>query len=304
MKFDRDELNASVLSLANAADMEQRCVGSNYFIEENVADLRRNHVESFDPTSCDVRTVVDAYFRESIQGLARGHVSSTFDIAVNDLALLPATVEPMQKIVRLERIDRLLEPSHGLEFSSLQSALATKDKHRLSALTDKFQDYPGERPSFAAFRSEISGDLKQSDWLQRLVDRLGLYHHYPFASGSPYRFALMEYTASEVIAQARAKGIAKCFALATVLECQDNPAFFPVPRDTAHGFTVDLRERTPRKPSVREILHTRFDYSATHVKRLEAWPGADLPDIYAARRRHLDTLRAETGRADFGEVRP
>ncbi|WP_131721693.1 hypothetical protein [Pseudaestuariivita atlantica] len=212
----------------------------------------------------------------------------------------------MQKIIRLERIDRHLEPARapigGLDFDSLLEALRTGDQHRLSALTDQFLNYSGERPSFAAFKSEVADDLKQSDWLQRIIDRLGLYHHYPFVPGKPYRFALMEYTADEVIKQARAKGVDRCFSLATVVECQDNPAFFPVPRSTSHGFTVDLRERNPKKPSVREILHIRFDYSWRHVKRLVEWSGADVPGIEAARDRHLDTLRTETGRKDFGEV--
>lgn len=75
-----------------------------------------------------------------------------------------------------------------------------------------------------------------------------------------------------------------------------------VPRAARHGFAVDLRERNPRRPSVQEILHIRFDYSWMHLKRLAEWSGADLPDIEAARDRHLYALRAETGRTDFGEV--
>lgn len=302
MQFNRTELTASAASLASGSDTDERCVGLNYLIEENVADQRRDAVETYETHSADVREVVTSYFADSVQGLARGHSSSTFDEVINDLALLPASVEPIQKIVRLERIDRHLEPTGGLDFSSLRDALARRDSHRLSALTDRFLNYPGERPSFAAFRSEVAADLKEADWLQRIIDRLGLYHHYPFDPGKPYRFALMEYSADEVLKQARAKGISRCFALATVLECQNNPAFFPVPRSTSHGFTVDLRERNPRRPSVREILHIRFDYSWKHVTRLVEWTGADLPDIEAARGRHLATLRTETGRSDFGEV--
>ena len=302
MKFDRQELNASAVSLVNSTDTEERCVGCNYVIEENVSDKRRGDVETYDPASADVRKVVNDFFQDSVQGLTRGHPSSTFDEEMNDLAMLPATVEPIQKIVRLERIDRFLEHGDGLTFDSLKAALESRDSDRLSALTDRFSEFAGERPSFVAFRSEVSDDLGQSDWLKRIIDRLGLYHHYPFVPGKPYRFALMEYTAADVIEQARRKGISRCFSLATVLECQNNPAFFPVPRGTAHGFTVDLRERTPRKPSVREILHIRFDYAPKHVKRLAEWSGADLPDIEASRHRHRDTLRAETGNADFGEV--
>ena len=126
---------------------------------------------------------------------------------------------------------------------------------------------------------------------------MGLYHHYPFDSSQTYSFALMEYTAKNVFDQARAKSMNKPFAIATVLECQDNPAFFPVPRGTSHGFTVDLRERNPRRPSVREILHIRFDYPWRHISRLEQWGGRDLPDIASSRASHIVTLRDAPARA-------
>mgnify|MGYP003362795883 CR=1 FL=1 len=302
MQFNRSELNDSAVSLADASDVSESCVGHNYLIEENVSDRRRGDVEAYMPQSEDVREVVNSYFLDSVQGLARGHNSSTFDKATNAHALLSDSVEPVQKIIRLERIDRHLEPQGALDFNSLVDALQTREQHRLSALTDQFQNYSGERPSFAAFKSEVSDDLNESDWLQRIIDRLGLYHYYPFISSKPYRFALMEYTADEVIKQAQSKGVDRCFSLPTVLECQNNPAFFPVPRSTGHGFAVDLRQRNPNKPSVREILHIRFDYSWEHVKRLVEWSGAEVPDIESARGRHLDALRTETGRTDFGEV--
>lgn len=305
MHFKRSELNASAEALARSADKDERCVGRNYFVEENVADERRDGVETYKPTSTDVREVVNSYFADSVQGLSRGHLPTTFDETINPLALLPASIEPVQKIIRLEKIDWALEPSfagHGLTFESLSEALARGDRHRLSALTDRFLDFRGERPAFVAFKSEVADDLKAADWLQRIIDRLGLYHYYLLPPGKPFRFALMEYTAEEVIRQAASKGIDRCFALATVLECQNNPAFFPVPRSTSHGFTVDLRERSPRQPCVREILHIRFDYSWNHVKRLAEWSGSDLPEIEGARERHLNALRKETGRVDFGEV--
>lgn len=303
MKFTRPELSASVTSLAGAADVDERCIGHNYLIEENVGDRRRQDVETYEPASIDIRKVVKSYFQDSIQGLSRGHLSSTFDQDANGIALLKDNIEPNQKIVRLERIDRHIEPDRGLTFSSLEEALKNKDQHRLSALTDRYLDYSGERPAFAAFKSELEPDLKEPDWLQRIIDRLGLYHHYPFVPGTSYRFALMEYTADEVIKQALSNGVSHCFALATVLECQNNPAFFPVPRNSRRGFTVDLRERSPQPPGVHEILHIRFDYSWKHVKRLEEWRGADFPDVELARGRHRQVLSVETDRADFGEVR-
>ena len=149
MQFIRTELRASVVLLARAPESDERCIGRNYLIEENVSDQRRDEVESYEERSTDVREVVN-----------RGHNSSTFDEVINDLALLPATVDPVQKIIRLERIDRHLEPIGGLDFDSLVEALRTGDQHRLSALADQFLNYSGERPSFAAFKRAL---LQKSD---------------------------------------------------------------------------------------------------------------------------------------------
>ena len=301
MNFSRADLVGSVDALVRSPDVYERCVGLNYVFEENVSPRRLSEVEQFDPAVSDARELIDAYFRESIQGLTRGHRPSTFDEVLNIDALLSADIEENQKVIRLERIDTLLSRG-GLNFVDVKNALTSGDGSRVSELTDLFESFPGERPFFAAFKSEVEQDLLHSDWLQRVIDRMGLLHHYPFDRRDRYSFALMEYTAKEVLDQARSRAIQRSFAIATVLECQNNPAFFPVPHGTNHGFTVDLRERTPSPPSVREILHVRIAYDWRHVRRLEQWTGADTPDLEAARDRHVAALRRETGRVDFGEV--
>jgi hypothetical protein len=299
--FHRSELNDSVAALIRSTDVYERAIGSNFRIEENVADARRHHVECFEPALNDIRALANAYFEGSIQGVSRRHLPSTFDVSLNGDALLSLTIDPNQKIVRLERIDDAMHAA-TLDFLRLKKALAPPDADELSTLTDIFATYRGARPAFAAFKSEVEPDLAAPDWLTRLIDRMGLLHHYPHEDGNSYSFALMEYTAAEVIAQAAPQGITHSFALATVLECRNNPAFFPVPKAAANGFTVDLRARSPALSLVREILHARIDYSWKHVKRLEQWTGAPVPDIEAARERHRTVLRRETGRPDFGEV--
>jgi hypothetical protein len=113
----------------------------------------------------------------------------------------------------------------------------------------------------------------------------------------------MEYTALEVFAQARPKALDRPFALATVLECQNNPAFFPVPRGAASGFTVDISSGAASLPAVREILHVRLDYRNQHVVRFGRLSGPETtPDLALSRERHLMALRAMTGRPDFGAV--
>ena len=131
----------------------------------------------------------------------------------------------------------------------------------LSKLLRLFLRYRGERPSFAVFKVDIESELCKSDWLQRFIDGLGLLHHYPFDPKEPAMFALMEYSAGEVVQQARAKGIEHCFAVPTVLESGNNPAFCPAPMSIGHCYAVNLRERDFIGCGIREILHPRFDYS-------------------------------------------
>lgn len=236
-----------------------------------------------------------------MQGNIRGHASSTFEPALNEIALLPSTIEPNQKIVRIERIDRLISSDPNLDFDRLIEAHRDRDEDTLTAFANLFLDFPGERLAFAAFKAEVDEDLKQPDWLQRLILRMGLYHHFPIADGEVCHFALMEYTGVEVLSQAGPKSIERPFALATVLECQNNPAFFPVPRGTPNGFTVDFLAGPPAAPTVREVLHIRLDYGKQHVLRFGQLSGpAERPDLVVARERHLAALRSTTGRHDFG----
>ena len=293
MNFTRQELNTSVIMLKESLDPLDRCIGQNYVLEENVSDTRRVQMEMCAPDSNKVRMVAKDYFELSVQGSERGHSSSTFDEEINSLALLPNTLEPLQKICRLENIDHLVEPRGDIEYNRLERALEEQDSLQLSLFAQSFQNFPGERPAFAVFKSEITEDLEQPDWTVRFVDRLGLYHYYQNNAGIPRRFALMEYTVAEVIEQAREKGISRCFAVPTILECPDNPAFFPAPYSARCGYIVDLRERIRFLPSIREYLHIRFDYSWNHLIRLGEWNSTELPDIELARLRHSAIRRME-----------
>lgn len=122
MQFDRDELNASVILSLKSPKAENRCIGRNFMIEENVSDRRRFDVEAFLPRSRIHLAVTAVYFRESVQGRSCGHLSSTFDALKNHLAILPeSAIDPSWKLNRLERIDGILEMI-GLGFEELKKA--------------------------------------------------------------------------------------------------------------------------------------------------------------------------------------
>jgi len=205
MFLTKSEFLVSLAALMASSVIEERAIGENFSLEENVGGVRCDHFQNHPSSSSDLREAADAYFRASIQGIVRGHIPSTFVPSINDVALLPSTLERNQKIVRLERIDQLMSVEPDLDFDRLSQALADHDTDTLTAFTNLFATFPGERPAFAAFKAEVDDDLGDSDWLRRLVDRMGLYHHYPIAGGQVYSFALMEYMAAEVFSQAQPK---------------------------------------------------------------------------------------------------
>ena len=302
MRFDRAILKDWNQSLLEASNSESRCIGHNFLIEENVSDERRFELECHEPGLDRAEELMKRYYNQFVQRRHRGQLPTTFNPRTNLHALQSVRVHPSRKLIRLERIDGFLNSVQGLfDFDTLNEALNGGDPRPLSLLLEWFHAFPGERPAFAAFMSDVWNLLEKAEWLPYFIDGVGLHHNYPYDPRKPNCFALMEYSAAEVIEQARAKGIERCFALPTVLEAWKNPAFCPVPRSSCQGRAVDLRGKNLARP-VREILHIRFDYSPRNLKRLGAWHGAETPDICEARRPHIDSLRENWGRADFGNL--
>lgn len=303
MKFDRDLLNDYIVSLLNSSKQESRCVGHNFLIEENVSEERRFELEAHDPSETNARKLLNSYFKKYVQGEKSGHISSTFMMPINYPALESVVVDLGQKLYRLENIDDFLKPrENGIDFVELEKALKDGGTKKLYSLIRKIQNFPGERPMFAAFEDDIRPIIRKPDWLPCVIDLFGLFHHYQNDPEKPKHFAFMEYTAAEVVEQAHAKGIEYCFALPIVLESQGNPAFCPVPRSSTCGRVVNLGGPFPAAP-IGEILHVRIDYQPRHFKFLGVWTGGLIPDIEPLRERHLVRVREETGRAEFGKGR-
>lgn len=285
MHFTKKFLQQTAQELLSAPTVEEQSIGENIALEQNVPSVRQNDFENFAKDDEDVCHALNAYFAESVQGQLLTHRPSTFDPTLNEAALWPASIEPNQKILRLERIDGLLSKA-GLDFLQVEQAVRDRNYSYLQKLADLFDQFPGQRPAFAAFRSEIADDLKNTDWLSRLIDRLGLYHHYPYHASLTYHFVLAEYLVADVLAQAKAKSLERPFATATLLECQNNPAFYPAPPGASVGFAVDLRRGTPPRASVREFLHCRIRYQPQHFVRAAAWSGNSPPNLLDARHQH------------------
>ena len=112
----------------------------------------------------------------------------------------------------------------------------------------------------------------------------------------------MEYLVKDVIAEwgpLEARGAQRPFAFPTVLESQGNPYFFPSPHELASSFAVDLGG--PGNDPIREMLHIRITYMADHLVKVGELVGP-LPGVLlgSVRDGHLERLRSDAGRADFG----
>ena len=191
----------------------------------------------------------------------------------------------------------------GRNYADIEEATrpGRRDNGLITQLLDPWQLYPGARPAFIAFKSEVAADLGAPDWLLRLRNRLGLGHYAP-AAGQRQAFALMEYLVKDVIAEWRpleARGAQRPFAFPTVLESRGSPHFFPSPHEIASGFAVDLGG--PGKPSIREMLHIRITYVPDHLVKVGELVGPLDPfQLGVMRDSHLEELRRDSGRADFG----
>lgn len=303
MDFLRADLQADLARLRSSRSAPDRAVGDNFALEERVGDARRDAFEAEQPATNELLTLLADHFRLEVQGALRNHIPVTFR-QLNEGALYQPEIEANQKVVRLECIDDVLRKI-GRSFSDIDEATrpGQRDNGVITQLLDQWQLYPGARPAFIAFKSEVTSELGAPDWLLRLRNRLGLGHYAP-ASGQRQRFALMEYLVKDVIAEWRpleSRGAQRAFAFPTVLESQGSPHFFPSPRQLPSSFAVDLDGAT--QASVREMLHLRITYMPDHLIKVGELVGPLPPfRLGAVRDSHLERLRRDGGQPDFGTL--
>jgi len=301
MDLLRADLQADLAHLRSSRSAPDRAVGDNFAFEERVCDARRDAFKADGPTPNQLMTLLADHFRLRVQGALRSHIPVTFT-SINDDAIYKPEIEANQKIVRVECIDGALNKIRR-SFADIEQAArpGQRDNDLIAQLVDQFALYPGARPAFVAFKSEVASDLGEADWLLRLRNRLGLGHYSPMP-GQRQTFALMEYLVKHVIAEWRAleaRGAQGAFAFPTVLESQGSPHFFPSPRGLPSSFTVDLGGAG--KPSIREMLHVRITYMADHLVKVGELVGPLVPfQLGFVRDRHMEQLRRDSGRSDFG----
>lgn len=301
MIFSRPDLQADLVRLRASRSAPDRAFGDNFEFEERVCDARRDAFEAAGVAVGSLLTLQADHFRLQVQGALQSHIPVTFT-TVNQDALYAPDIESNQRIVRIECLDDVLKKI-GRSVADIENAVRPghRDDAIVAQLLDQWRLYPGARPAFIAFKSEVVGDIGAADWLLRLRNRMGLGHYDP-AAGQRQAFALMEYLVKDVISEwqpLETRGATRPFAFPTVLESRASPYFFPSPRDLPSSFALDLTD--PARNPIREMLHVRITYRVDHLVRVGELVGP-LPPVRlgAARDSHLDRLRRDGGRVDFG----
>lgn len=156
------------------------------------------------------------------------------------------------------------------------------------------------RPIFAAFYEDFLNELRDpadTNWPNKLRDRLGLYHINQWASPFPRRVFLFRYSVREI---PRRQGDAdrRPIALPAVLDHRLAEAFCPAPRELRQGQLVNLEANSKAEPA-REVLHLFMPLEPKHLFRVGTVT-SPVPDYLGpARRDHLIWLRLLSYRDDY-----
>ena len=262
------------------------------------------------------------YLREHID-LDQGDagVPHTFDAVLNGSNAWHG-IEDNLALYRVEDVGFALKGS-GVDETEFERAVLDRNQASATAAQHKAADAVlvrvcegwnssrHQRPAFATTEPEIEDLLADAgaDWPHALRDHLGLGHLSPASSREPIKVLLMRYTVKEVKDHAKRAGHGG-FCIPTVLDGPLNPYFFPTPVPAATapsapqrcGRALNLRPVSTQADYRMglELIHSFVNYRPEHVVR---WGLISLPlavDLLLSRRLHLDWLRLDTERDEFG----
>lgn len=181
----------------------------------------------------------------------------------------------------------------------------------LARVCDNWNARRDRRPLFATTEPEIERLLidHSAEWANTVRDHFGLGHLNPRVASEPVKILLMRYTVKEVLAAAKAAGYGG-FCIPTVLDGSINPHFFPTPLPSAGspagpqgvGRAVNLRPVATQSEYVMglELIHSYVEYRPEHLVRQGLVSRPLTVDLGQLRSFHLEWLRLDTERDDFG----
>lgn len=305
-----------------------RAVLENFLLEERIQPSRLQLFASTigaGPWS-DVPAFIDAhrncYLRSRID-LDQGEpgVPDTFDDGLNGTNFWPG-IEENLALYRLETMSFAVEKA-GVDETDLERSVVERNRPGATAAQIKLADLVLDRvceawnagrhrrAAFATTEPEIENLLQDPvcDWPHALRDHLGLGHLSPQPAHEPIKVLLMRYTVKEVRKAAKQAGHGG-FCIPTVLDGPINPFFFPTPLPSTSvpaapqrcGRALNLRASATQSDYAMglELIHSFVNYRPEHLVR---WGMVSRPlavDLLSLRSFHLDWLRLETDRDDFG----
>ncbi len=330
-----EKLKTSPLPTDPANDGRGHARAHNFIYDERVPEARErayhHHLALASASAETLRQRHNNYIEERLHTTS---IPPTF-LPENSGALIESLAAG-QDLVRIEIIDDLLKGMVGEEagvtdlesafklfesqFNVYRQAIAGQLQHRNAQ--DFLQDWLEEwndnmrdsRPAFAAFEDEVADLIEKGDWAPLMRSRLGLAHVKPDAKGNAPYIALMKYSSAEVMAAFRSMsklGARAPFAIPTVLDSRIWEYFFPAPIDPNRSHGESYGRAMPLEPAAEEgellaeLLHVKLDYKPGHIQKLFRMD-TDIPTftVRELRNTHLDVLRMESERYDFGESIP
>ena len=248
-------------------------------------------------------------------------IPDTFDSGLNGSNFWSG-IEEHLALYRLETVSFALKDA-DVDEAELERAVGERNRPAATPAQIKAADTVLERvcetwnlgrhrrPAFATTEPEIEDLLHdpEGDWPHALRDHLGLGHLSPEPAREPIKVLLMRYTVKDVLAGAKKVGHGG-FCIPTVLDGPINAYFFPTPLPSVTapaapqrcGRALNLRASATQSDYAMglELIHSFVRYRPEHLVR---WGLVSRPlavDLSALRGFHLDWLRQETERDDFG----
>lgn len=157
------------------------------------------------------------------------------------------------------------------------------------------------RPVFAAFYEDFLDELRDpanTEWPNRLRDRLGLYHINQWQPGGlPRRVFLFRYAVRDIPRHPR-EADRRPIALPVVIDHRFSEAFCPAPRELDRGRMLNLEDGAVEEPA-REALHLFMPLQVEHLFRVGEVTTPVPANLALARRDHLVWLQLLANRNDY-----
>lgn len=287
---------------------DERFTARNFLLDENVTSERATEYEKAlpAPTADTWNKDHETYLEQAACWNASpfpprrvdprdSGTPSTFRTSLGDMGMISKTTW----LVRVTHARRLARDA-GLSLDTITRALTQPDA--LDRVLKLAAQRAGQPPVFAALWEDVADLLPVDptsaapDWADRLRDRLGLPHLRPLGRRGT-EILIFRYPASRV--PPGATSTVRPFTIPTVLDMSRFPAFCPVPRDSDFGRVVDLVPNSDRPR--REMLHP-----PVRLRQEDLFRRGTLlrqpPALDRARGAHIDHLRAEYTRPDYGDA--